>query len=1034
VRTLTLAIALACTVFATLRVRAQAPDPNHTVVRFDVTTEGTNFGSFDIELFDQEKPETVKNFLLYVRSGAYSNLVLHRLEPGFVIQAGHVHIEDPLSTNVFSSFPTLTNFGQITNEYAVGPVLSNVFGTIAMARVPGQTNSANTDWFINLANNLFLDTVDGGFTVFGRIVNTTDDRSGTNLLNQFNTFLLGNNIRSANPGESLNRLPVATNRPGQPVYADLFTAVPSFIQGGMPDDDVPPTVEVTAPVESFISTTNSILTITGTASDNRQIAWVRYDTDSGKSLIANGTTSWSVELPLLYGTNHFTVRSIDSFGHISSPVERVIVRDEIPSDPNHTIVRFDISTNGNHFGTLDIELYDNVKPETVQNFLMYVYSGAYSNLPIYNLRPNQTLAAGHILPDGAKGFSQFSYVPNVNFGRTANEYETGAALRNEVGTIAAYVPAGGNSASNEWQINLGNNAAFDAGQGGGTVFGRVVNTTDERSGINLLKYFNTFQDFVNLRPITQIGPFFVPVTFYSISTFPYTSNMFLIRASVIQGGMPHDNIAPIVQINDPLETGLIVTTNATIPIAGTAGDNQEVARVIYDAPSGSAQLANGKESWSANVDLLPGTNEITVRGVDYFGNVGTARRTIVFSHARRVNFRVTGKGKVAGIADGQDFLVGVNYTISAKPAARQYFLGWQDQNSNFISAARSFTFTMREDLTNLTAVFSKTLLGISNGVYRGVFYSGTNGPLRSGGSISLNVAPNGFFSGRLAPNGASYGISGKFDTNGNTSIAGYRGTDLLVLQISFYSTDTIFGSYYDSHSYSSVGLWHMQKFSAANPTLQAGTYSFLISPTLDTQNAVVQGYGFGYVTVDALGKIKMAGTLGDGMAISQKSALLEGDTWALYDATRNGRETIVAAPVFTSNHVFNADLRWFSADFPGGTNQNARLDGALFVPPSDQMPLFNWTNGVISLSGGGLPAAIFANLEASADGTITIPSNPNNIQFSPPDARGMITGTFTHPATSLTTPLQGSVLQSSNIAAGFFPGSPGNGAFLIRAR
>ena len=260
-RKLTLAITLACSVFATLSVRAQVPDPNHTVIRFDVLTGGTNFGSFDIELFDQEKPETVKNFLLYVNSGAYSNLVLHRLETSFVVQAGHIRVDDPVSTNLFTSFPAQTNFGRVTNEYSVGPVLSNVFGTIAMARVPGQTNSATTDWFINLTDNSFLDTVDGGFTVFGRVVNTTDDRTGTNLLHQFNTFVLGNNIRSANPGESLSRLPVSTNRPGSPIYADLFTVVPSFVQGGIPSDDIAPTLAITSPAESFLTTTNSIVTI-----------------------------------------------------------------------------------------------------------------------------------------------------------------------------------------------------------------------------------------------------------------------------------------------------------------------------------------------------------------------------------------------------------------------------------------------------------------------------------------------------------------------------------------------------------------------------------------------------------------------------------------------------------------------------------------------------------------------------------------------------------------------------------------------------
>src|SRR5262245_43667828 len=70
------------------------PGSSNTVVRFQIergtstsSGPGTNsLGSLDVELFDQDKPETVRNFLLYVRSGAYSNSFLHRCVPGFVVQ------------------------------------------------------------------------------------------------------------------------------------------------------------------------------------------------------------------------------------------------------------------------------------------------------------------------------------------------------------------------------------------------------------------------------------------------------------------------------------------------------------------------------------------------------------------------------------------------------------------------------------------------------------------------------------------------------------------------------------------------------------------------------------------------------------------------------------------------------------------------------------------------------------------------------------------------------------------------------------
>jgi cyclophilin family peptidyl-prolyl cis-trans isomerase len=1028
VKKLTLFIALACCAATAFSSRAQAPDINHTVVRFDIFAGGTNFGKIDIELFDQEKPETVKNFLLYVYSGAYSNLVLHRLVPNFVLQAGHIHIEDPTSTNAFSSYPALTDFGRITNEYAVGPTYTNDFGTIAMARVGGQTNSATTDWYINLTNNPFLNTTDGGFTVFGRVVNTMDDRSGTNLLLYLNTLSNGNGIRSvfvADPGESLSDLPVTTNRATPAVYADLFTVQTSFVQGGLPRDTIAPTVQVTQPANASITTTSSSLTISGTAADNQEVARVLYDTAAGKSLVMNGKTSWSLEFPLDYGTNRFSVRSVDSFGNVSPVIERVIVREERPPASNHTVVRFDIFNNGTNFGRLDVELYDQEKPETVKNFLLYVYSGGYSNLVLHTLRPNEVLQAGHVRADDPSGFSLSTYTHNHDFGTITNEYDIGPQP-NEFGTIAtARIPGVANSASNEWHINLANNPLYNTSHGGSTVFGRVVNTVNERSGINLLRYFNTFQDQSNIRPVSIQGDQFqVPVTAYHLQTFPITSEMFLVRASFLQGGVARDSISPFVQINDPTSTSVIVTTNSTVNFSGTAADNQAVARVIYDTPAGVAFPVNGRENWSKEVALIPGTNRVTVRAVDYFGNVGTDQRTIFLSHPRSVRFEPIGKGKVIGITNGQTFLVGVHYKFIAIAGARQYFLGWRANDGNIFSADRVLEFTMPEELTNLVAVFSRTFLGLTNGTYQGLFFPSSNGPPRSSGAISFNLGANGRYSGRLAPVGANYLISGGFDLSGYSAITGTLGVDTLVLRLYLYPDETISGDYQDGHFYSSVGLGHVKNFTNSAP--QAGKFSFLISPI-----ASVTGYGFGSATIDTRGKIKMTATLADGTAIKQTSALLAGDAWPFYASAKAGRKVTLGYAFFDTNNVFHADLRWFDRSFPGNTNQVAQLDGSPYVPPS-QGRLFRWTNGVMSLSGGGLQAAIFANLQLNDNGSFTFPSNPNNIQLGIPDANGLITGSFTHPVTSALTSFRGAVLQSSNMAAGFFLNGATSGAFVIR--
>ncbi|MDD2237330.1 MAG: peptidylprolyl isomerase [Kiritimatiellae bacterium] len=134
----------------------------------------TPLGIILVELFDQDKPVTVNNFIRLTEAGAYQNSFIHRADPGFVIQGGGF----TLSSNLVVGY--VPNFGTVSNEYAVGTIYSNVFGTIAMAKVDGDPDSATSQWFFNLADNPYLNTANGGFTVFGRII------KGEEILRFFN--------------------------------------------------------------------------------------------------------------------------------------------------------------------------------------------------------------------------------------------------------------------------------------------------------------------------------------------------------------------------------------------------------------------------------------------------------------------------------------------------------------------------------------------------------------------------------------------------------------------------------------------------------------------------------------------------------------------------------------------------------------------------------------------------------------------------------------------------------------------------------
>ena len=126
----------------------------------------TNFGDITLELNAEKAPITVANFLQYVESGFYSDVIFHRVIDGFMIQGGGFD----------TSMRQKKTLAEIKNEANNG--LSNDKYTIAMART-SIPDSASSQFFINVGNNEFLNhtapTSSGwGYCVFGKVVEGMD--------------------------------------------------------------------------------------------------------------------------------------------------------------------------------------------------------------------------------------------------------------------------------------------------------------------------------------------------------------------------------------------------------------------------------------------------------------------------------------------------------------------------------------------------------------------------------------------------------------------------------------------------------------------------------------------------------------------------------------------------------------------------------------------------------------------------------------------------------------------------------------------
>jgi len=120
----------------------------------------TPLGNIEIELLEADAPKTVANFLNYVQNDRYNKTFIHRSVPGFIIQGGGFAYIDDIVQSVES-------FAAVENEFRI----SNTRGTVAMAKIGDQPDSATSQWFINLADNSSnLDSQNGGFTVFARVI------------------------------------------------------------------------------------------------------------------------------------------------------------------------------------------------------------------------------------------------------------------------------------------------------------------------------------------------------------------------------------------------------------------------------------------------------------------------------------------------------------------------------------------------------------------------------------------------------------------------------------------------------------------------------------------------------------------------------------------------------------------------------------------------------------------------------------------------------------------------------------------------
>jgi cyclophilin family peptidyl-prolyl cis-trans isomerase len=185
--------------------------------------DGTEESSdIDFLLFRERTPITIANFLGYVNRRDYTNMIVHRLVPGFVIQGGGFTIvngaDGGISADSVATQPT------IRNEFGV----SNTLGTISMAKLGGNPDSATSQWFISTgANSDNLDSQNGGFTVFGVV--SRDSFEAALELDRRQKFTI------YDLGGALGSTPLVRNTNNANFTAERFYRFSSVVEVPLPD-------------------------------------------------------------------------------------------------------------------------------------------------------------------------------------------------------------------------------------------------------------------------------------------------------------------------------------------------------------------------------------------------------------------------------------------------------------------------------------------------------------------------------------------------------------------------------------------------------------------------------------------------------------------------------------------------------------------------------------------------------------------------------------------------------------------------------
>lgn len=398
-------------------------------------------------------------------------------------------------------------------------------------------------------------------------------------------------------------------------------------------------------------------------------------------------------------------------------------------------------------------------------------------------------------------------------------------------------------------------------------------------------------------------------------------------------------------------------------------------------------LLVGEDGQPLTTTLSPNIGLTAFRdGADVNGRLGLELTVATDPAINRVEYYIG--GVLLGEGSGPQFAL--RWFPSASGPYEVYAVGYDGTGKHVT------TRTAAVDVSHIG-----TYLGPVKGTYAGLI-RGNLTEWDTAGYVTMTTATNGVFTFRAVMGGGSAAGRGTFDEDGIATISiPRRGRTPLQLQLTHSSdpdVDEVVGKLTDGtfDGPAVSGETFLSEFTVdrltwnpkTNPAaLFAGSYTVLLPPSSSFGGEdTPPGHGYGTASVGSNGKIKVAGRLGDGEALTQSTFLSKDGGWPLYKALyRNqgmviGKVTLRDSPGISDGDGPAAWLRLpnpTAPKYPAGFDADPNILVSRYTPPAHYtlpLSLQHWGgNALFTLDDSSLVAPLERAVSVDGSPKIFIP-------------------------------------------------------------